>query len=85
MQRDVETVAAIGERFRRSYIHGELHVLNVYVTPFPPVDDYEFRIGKPFQLEEGNKTSVTSLLILSNQLSLSLEKLSGSFGVPNSS
>lgn len=80
MQRDIEAAAAIGERFRRRYIHGELHVLNVYVTPFPPVDEYEFRIGKPFLLEEGKKTSVTSLLILSNQLSLSLEKLSGILG-----
>ena len=37
-------------------------MINIYVTPFPPVDDYEFRIEKPFLHPNGEKTKVTSII-----------------------
>ena len=60
MQRDIEMTAINGESVRKQVNKKEIHVLNIYVTPYPPVDDYQFRIEKPFLLPKGEKTKVTS-------------------------
>jgi rhomboid protease GluP len=62
MQRDIEMAAANGESIRRQVKKREINVLNIYVTPYPPVDEYQFRIDKPFLFPNGEKTKVTSLL-----------------------
>lgn len=82
MQRDIEATASIGERFRRKYIRGELHIVNIYVTTYPPVDDYEFRIEEPFFYPEWKKTQVTTFLLETNQLDHSFNLISNRLGYP---
>lgn len=80
MQRDIETTAELGERFRKRYVKGELQIINLYVTPFPPVDDYQYRIEKAFQIPGNEKTHVTTILIVSDQLEQSLGQLTDLLG-----
>src|SRR3954454_17964132 len=62
LQRDLEMTVANGESIRKQIKKRSLNVINVYVTPFPPVDDYEFRIEKPLLHPNGEKTKVTSII-----------------------
>lgn len=80
LQRDIEIISSVGERFRKRYLRGELHLINIYVTPYPPVDDYQFLIDKPYLNQESNKTVITTTLLESNQLSNSLKGLSDCLG-----
>ncbi|WML45307.1 rhomboid family intramembrane serine protease [Neobacillus sp. PS3-40] len=75
IQRDIEFTAANGERIRRQLALRELNVVNIYVSPYPPVDDYEFRLAKSFVLPEGNKTKVTSFLMTSGEYEAGFERL----------
>lgn len=63
MQRDIEFTAANGERIRKQIGRREITVVNIYISEFPPVDEYEYRLEKPFIFPEGNKTSVSSFLL----------------------
>ncbi|MCM3566617.1 rhomboid family intramembrane serine protease [Neobacillus mesonae] len=63
LQRDIDFTAANGERVRRQLSRRELQVLNIYISEFPPVDEYEYRIEKPYIYPEGNKTMVQSVLL----------------------
>ncbi|MFB6465816.1 rhomboid family intramembrane serine protease [Cytobacillus sp. Hz8] len=79
LQRDIELTSANGESIRRQLRKGELNVLNLYFSEYPPVDDYQFRMEKPFINPQSNKTQVESILFTrENQIS-SLEKLSQLF------
>ncbi len=62
MQRDIEMTAVNGESVRKQVNKREIHLLNIYVTPYPPVDDYHFRIEQPFLFPKGEKTKVTSMI-----------------------
>ena len=48
MQRDIEFTAANGEKVRKQIGRHELNVVNIYVSQFPPVDEYEFRLENPY-------------------------------------
>lgn len=63
MQQDIERVALNGESIRKQITRGELSVLNLYISSYLPVDDFEFRIKKPFFHETNKKTKVTSKII----------------------
>lgn len=63
MQKDIEHTAINGERIRKQVMRGELNLINLYVSAYPPVDDYEFRIEKPFIQEGNEKTRVTSIIL----------------------
>lgn len=76
MQRDIEFSAANGERIRKQVNRGELNLYNVFVSQFPPVDEYEYRLAKPFTFPEGNKTSVHSILLTSADYEVGLKHLS---------
>lgn len=62
MQRDIEMTAVNGESIRKQVNKREIHVLNLYITPYPPVDDYQFRIEKPYSFPTSGKTKVTSFI-----------------------
>lgn len=76
MQRDIEFTAGNGERVRKQIGRHELSVVNIYVSEFPPVDEYEFRLTKPFVHSDGNKTMVTSILIAQGQYEEGFRRLS---------
>lgn len=65
MQRDIELTAANGEKIRRQIGRSKLNVLNIYVSQYPPVDDYEFRINAPFVFPQEKRTSVNTVLLAS--------------------
>ena len=62
MQKDIELTAMNGERIRKQLAKSGMNVINIYVTPYPPVDDYEFRINEPYQLPSNGKTKVQSII-----------------------
>lgn len=76
MQRDIELTAANGERIRRQIGRREINVVNVYISEFPPVDEYEYRLEKPYIFPEGNKTSVSSFLLAKGIYESGFESLS---------
>ncbi|MFE8702473.1 rhomboid family intramembrane serine protease [Cytobacillus sp. FJAT-54145] len=63
MQRDIERTAINGENIRKQVSRREMNVLNVYVSAFVPVDDYEYIIQKPFDHPRLKKIKVDSLLV----------------------
>ncbi|WP_306454195.1 rhomboid family intramembrane serine protease [Neobacillus jeddahensis] len=80
MQRDIEFTASNGERVRKQIGRNELNVLNIYVSQFPPVDEYEFRLTKPFVHPEGNKTAISSILLAKGAFDLGLAQISERLG-----
>lgn len=66
MQRDIEVTAEKAESVRKQLGKREMPVLNIYVSAYLPVDDYEFRITDPFMPENGN-ASVQSMIIESGK------------------
>ncbi|KAB2338516.1 rhomboid family intramembrane serine protease [Cytobacillus depressus] len=82
MQKDIEHIAVNGERIRKQLRRGEMNVLNLYISAFPPVDDYEFRIEKPFIPQENEKTKVNSIIFERNNYDEGFSKLSTIFHTP---
>ncbi|MFZ7945395.1 rhomboid family intramembrane serine protease [Neobacillus sp. 19] len=80
MQRDIEYTASNGERIRKQIGRSELNVMNIYVSQFPPVDEYEYRISKPFVYPEGNKTSVSTILLTKGEYDTGFERISERLG-----
>ncbi len=80
LQKDLERTVINGENIRKQMTRGELNVLNIYVSFNPPVDDYEFRINRPFVEPTRKKTIVTSLLMDRAQVQEKIEHLAKFFG-----
>lgn len=76
MQRDIEFTAANGERIRKQLKRNEIHMINIYISEFPPVDEYEYRLDKPYVYPEGNKTSVSSYLLAKDVFETEIRRLS---------
>ncbi len=79
MQRDIEFTALNGEKIRKQTGRNDLNVTNIYVSPYPPVDDYEFRLAEPFVLPEGKKTAVSSILFAMGTYETAFKRLSQLF------
>jgi rhomboid protease GluP len=62
MQRDIQMTLENGESIRKQLKKRSINVINIYVTPYPPVDDYQFRIEKPLLHPNGEKTKLTSVI-----------------------
>jgi rhomboid protease GluP len=76
MQRDIEFTAANGERVRKQLNRNEIHMINIYISEFPPVDEYEYRLAKPYVYPDGNKTTVSSYLLAKDDYDTELRRLS---------
>ncbi len=59
LARDIENSGNNGEAIRRQLVRGEANVLNLYVSAYPPVDDYDFLLSENKIL----KTNVTTKVI----------------------
>jgi len=75
MQKDIERTAMNGESIRKQVGRGEMNVINLYFSDYPPVDDYEFRIAEPFLYPNNGKTKVQSIIIDKDHYEVGLEKL----------
>jgi rhomboid protease GluP len=76
MQRDIEFTAANGEKVRKQIGRHELNVVNIYVSQYPPVDEYEFRLTQPFFHSEANRTTVSSMLLAGDEFEAGFQRLS---------
>jgi rhomboid protease GluP len=76
MQGDIESTATNGERIRKQIGRNDIKVVNIYISQFPPVDDYEFRLAKPFVFPDRNKTEVSSYLLTSGDYEKGFQLLS---------
>ncbi|MFJ5758013.1 rhomboid family intramembrane serine protease [Neobacillus sp. NPDC093182] len=76
MQRDIEFTASNGEKVRKQLGRGELSIVNIYISHFPPVDEYEYRLERPYIFPKGNKTSVVSVLLTGEQNESGFKSLS---------
>jgi rhomboid protease GluP len=80
LQRDIEFTAANGERVRKQIRRRELHMVNIYVSQFPPVDDYDTQLTTPFVHPEGNKTKVSSILFAEGEFATGFQRISEKLG-----
>ncbi|MDP4085228.1 MAG: rhomboid family intramembrane serine protease [Bacillota bacterium] len=80
MQRDIELTAANGERIRRQLNRNELKMINILISPFPPVDEYEYQLNQPYFFQENNKTMVHSTLIASGEYESGFNRLTNWIG-----
>lgn len=80
MQQDIERIAAKGEGLRKQITRGELHVFNVYVSAYPPVDDYALRIDQPYKHPVSNKTIVKTSIIERTTFQQRTQQIGNEFG-----
>jgi len=80
MQRDIEFTASNGERVRKQIGRPDLNVMNIYISEYPPVDEYEYRLSKPFVYPEGNKSSVSSILLAKGEYDSGFGRISERLG-----
>lgn len=79
MQRDIEFTASNGEKIRRQLGRRILNVVNIYISPYPPVDEYEFRLSQPFVFPDGKKTEVNTIIMAMGTYETGLKRLSEQF------
>ncbi|TDL82300.1 rhomboid family intramembrane serine protease [Peribacillus frigoritolerans] len=60
LQQDIERTAGHIDRIRKQSWRHPIQLLNVYISSYPPVDEWEFRIEKPHQ--EG-QTTIKSIVV----------------------
>lgn len=75
MQRDMELTATKGDRIRQQFAKRQLNILNIYISTYPPVDDYEFRIAKPTMEPRKKKTAVSTIIFDRSNVAYSQNKL----------
>ena len=61
LQRDIQHTAVRAENVRKHLMKRELTVLNLYISEYTPVDEYESYIRHPLQVNK--KTTVHSVII----------------------
>ena len=79
MQRDIEFTAANGEKIRKQLGRSELKVMNIYVSPYPPVDDDQFHLNDPYVFPESYKTTVSTFLFAEGTYETSFKRLTEQF------
>ncbi|WP_421379831.1 rhomboid family intramembrane serine protease [Bacillus salacetis] len=63
MKRDVHLTAANGEKIRKALKKNKLFVKNIYISAYPPVDDFEALTSQTVTLPQAPKTTVDSSII----------------------
>ena len=77
MQNDIERTAMNGENIRKQAARGEINVINIYVSAYPPVDDFEYKIAEPFSYPSSGKTKVKTIICDKAHYDDGLQKLGG--------
>jgi len=81
LQRDIELTADNGDRIRRQLGKGDLRLLNLYFSAYPPVDDYEFRLEQPYQSPNNSKVTVATMLVDRSNTASSITRIQKQLGV----
>ncbi|MCG1022645.1 rhomboid family protein [Sutcliffiella horikoshii] len=77
LQRDIENASHHVVNFKNQLRKRSLHALNIYVSSYPPVDDWEFRIEEPFIK---NKAELHSIVVHEGNLHRALNEISNITG-----
>jgi rhomboid protease GluP len=72
MERDLQLTGMNGENIRKQKFKKNLHVLNIYISPYLPVDDFEYRLS---QLGQFNKTNIQTLILSRDTYQTVIDKL----------
>lgn len=75
LKRDAEHTCIQAEKLRKHLMKRSLHVLNIYVSTYPPVDDYQSVLKSPLAINKG-KTIVHNRLIESNDVENDIQQIS---------
>lgn len=81
LRRDIEFILFNGEVIRKKFYKRSLNVLNIYVSPFPPVDSHDDIIDKMVQ-SKNQKVGVYSIIASSSKFDNSSESLKN-IGIEN--
>ncbi|RST73817.1 rhomboid family intramembrane serine protease [Siminovitchia acidinfaciens] len=74
LKRDIQQTGTRAEEIRKQFLKKEFTVLNIYVSKYPPVDDYEYVIQQPYDVQ-GGKTQVKTLLMANGLLEDSFQQI----------
>ncbi|MGX1901053.1 rhomboid family intramembrane serine protease [Thermolongibacillus altinsuensis] len=78
LQRDMEYAAHAAEQLRKKQFRRRMDVLNIYITTYPPVDDWTFRIARP--IVAGERRIVMQTMVIHHQnMDAMLQQLSHLF------
>jgi rhomboid protease GluP len=79
MERDIQTVALNGENIRKKAYKRNQTILNLYISPFPPVDGPVDQLHKRSQFDQ---TIVDTVVLSSATFQLAIENLESLFNRP---
>ncbi|QFT89835.1 Rhomboid protease GluP [Bacillus sp. THAF10] len=77
LQRDLEYVSQQVVEFKKQLGKRSLQAVNIYVSTYPPVDDWEFRVKDPY---EKNKVTVSSIVLHEGNRDQSVAQISSFIG-----
>ncbi|CAG9609369.1 rhomboid family protein [Pseudoneobacillus rhizosphaerae] len=72
LERDLQLTGMNGENIRKQKFKKNLHILNIYISPNLPVDDYEHRLS---QLGQFNQTHIQVLIMSRESYQTVIDKL----------
>ncbi|MGV3464841.1 MAG: rhomboid family intramembrane serine protease [Heyndrickxia sp.] len=75
LKRDAEHTCIQAEKLRKHFIKRKLNVLNIYVSTYPPVDDYQSILKSPLAINKG-KTILYNRLIESTNVDNGIQQIS---------
>jgi rhomboid protease GluP len=75
LKRDMEYAWRIAEQIQKRRIGRFSKVVNIYVSTYPPVDDWEFLVEKPLPLSQQRNAVFQTFLIHSDNVNISLQQL----------
>ncbi len=78
MKQDIEIAGMQAEKLRRLLYRRNLRMLNIYISPFPPVDDYEHLLKQSFIVAKG-RTVVDTVLLTEETMQRSTGELQSYF------
>ncbi len=76
LQRDMEQTWARVEEVRKKQYKRKIEAINLYVSTYPPVDEWEERVEKPLTVGNQEKTSMNTIVLHSENISQGLEEFS---------
>lgn len=77
LQRDMEKTVFQVANFRKQLRKSKLAAVNIYVSTYPPVDDWEFRVQEPL---EKNHATVNSVIVHEGNFENSCNRISNLIG-----
>lgn len=76
MERDLQLTGMNGENIRKQKFKKNLQIFNLYISPYPPVDDYEYRLS---QLGQFNQTHIVTFIMARDSYQTEMHKLQSKF------